>query len=234
MNLKNRRGRNGGQIVSLIIILPNAFFCHCGDLLCQIWTVVANHTVKKIYLPKLSRYESAKALNLGIIGAGVAIAALGAADGSTIGMMIQLLGIIVEAARLAMMQLTLQARGLKLSPITALYYIAPAVIPVLLTVAIFKGEIYQLYQDGWKFPLWMMLTNMMLAFSLNFIGILVIKVRYYDKLPPKCNNSPPCCDYPSVRVMVHFLCPCLSNIHYFNRANTPPFLILTRMCQNDV
>ena len=114
-------------------------------------------------------------MNLAIIGSGVAIAVFGAVDGSVIGMLIQLLGIIVEAARLAMMQLTLQAKGLHLSPITALYYIAPAVIPVLLIVAVVKGELYQLQQEGWDFPLWMMLSNMMLAFSLNFIGILVIK-----------------------------------------------------------
>jgi len=36
------------------------------------------------------------------------------------GQAIQLVGIIVEAARLALMQLLLQRRGLKLSPITAL------------------------------------------------------------------------------------------------------------------
>ena len=40
--------------------------------------------------------------------------------------------------RLAMMQLLLQRQGLKLSPITALYYIAPAVVPILLTVALAK------------------------------------------------------------------------------------------------
>ena len=45
-----------------------------------------------------------------------------------------------------MMQLTLQARNLKFSPITALYYIAPAVIPVLLSVAIVKGECSALYE----------------------------------------------------------------------------------------
>lgn len=44
----------------------------------------------------------------------------------------------MEAARLALMQLLLQRRGFKLSPITALYYIAPAVVPLLLLIAIVK------------------------------------------------------------------------------------------------
>jgi hypothetical protein len=34
-----------------------------------------------------------------------------------------------------------QRRGFKLSPITALYYIAPAVVPLLLTIAVAKGEV---------------------------------------------------------------------------------------------
>ena len=42
-------------------------------------------------------------------------------------------------------------------------------------MAVVKGECSELYRAGWKFPFWMMLSNMVLAFSLNFIGILVIK-----------------------------------------------------------
>jgi hypothetical protein len=38
-----------------------------------------------------------------------------------------------------------QRRGFKLSPITALYYIAPAVVPLLLTIAVAKGEVNALF-----------------------------------------------------------------------------------------
>mmetsp|Transcript_11482 Transcript_11482/g.27014 ORF Transcript_11482/g.27014 Transcript_11482/m.27014 type:complete len:359 (+) Transcript_11482:257-1333(+) len=123
----------------------------------------------------LSAWETGRALNLMVIGAGVATAALGAVEGSTAGMTIQLLGIVVEAARLALMQVVLQKKGFKFSPITALYYIAPAVVPFLLSVAVAKGEVGALMQDGWHFPLWMMLSNMLLAFSLNFVGLVIIK-----------------------------------------------------------
>eukprot|EP00613_Pedinella_sp_CCMP2098_P074946 CAMPEP_0171909874 /NCGR_PEP_ID=MMETSP0993-20121228/9014_1 /TAXON_ID=483369 /ORGANISM="non described non described, Strain CCMP2098" /LENGTH=366 /DNA_ID=CAMNT_0012542923 /DNA_START=28 /DNA_END=1128 /DNA_ORIENTATION=- len=123
----------------------------------------------------LTAWDPKKAANLGVIGAGVAMAALGAVSGGTLGMSIQLVGIIVEAARLALMQLVLQRRGFKLSPITALYYIAPSVVPLLLCTAFVKGEMSALWAAGWHFPLWMMLSNMLLAFSLNFIGLVVIK-----------------------------------------------------------
>lgn len=122
----------------------------------------------------LTVWNNEKAFNLGVIGAGVAVAAMGAVEGSPIGMSIQLLGIVVEAARLALVQLLLQRRGLKLSPITALYFIAPAVVPLLLTIAFAKGEVAALFAAGWHFPLGMMLSNQLLAFSLNFIGFTVI------------------------------------------------------------
>jgi hypothetical protein len=53
-------------------------------------------------------------------------------------MYFQLLGIIIEAARLALVQFLFNRRGLKFSPITALYYIAPAVFPLLIITALVK------------------------------------------------------------------------------------------------
>mmetsp|Transcript_41459 Transcript_41459/g.56518 ORF Transcript_41459/g.56518 Transcript_41459/m.56518 type:complete len:298 (-) Transcript_41459:201-1094(-) len=123
----------------------------------------------------LAIFNKYEALNLGFIGVGIAITCTGAANGSMTGMSIQLAGIIIEALRLAMLQLVTQQHGFKLSPITALYYIAPASVPLLLAIAVANGEVSSLMSLGWNFPLWMMVTNMMLAFSLNFIGILVIK-----------------------------------------------------------
>jgi hypothetical protein len=46
------------------------------------------------------------------------------------------------------MQLVLQRRGFKLSPITALYYIAPAVVPLLLTTAFIKVEKEKKEREG--------------------------------------------------------------------------------------
>lgn len=123
----------------------------------------------------LTSFSGKKTLNLAVIGGGVAMACNGAVSGSSVGMAIGLAGIMIEAGRLAMVQLFLQKRGLKLSPITTLYYLAPATVPVLLGCAFFKGEVHQLMEKGWNFPIWMMLSNMLLAFSLNFVGLLVIR-----------------------------------------------------------
>lgn len=164
----------GLQAVSLM--LSNLAYIYISVSLIQM--IKASNTVWTYLwgLPlMLNNWNTYTAFNLLVIGSGVALAAFGSLDGTPLGMSIQLVGIIVEALRLALMQVLLQKRGLKLSPITALYYIAPAVVPLLLLIAVIKGEIRALIENGWNFPLWMMVTNMMLAFSLNFIGLIVIK-----------------------------------------------------------
>ena len=123
----------------------------------------------------LTTFSTSKTVNLAVIGGGVAMACNGAVSGSVTGMAIGLAGITIEAGRLALVQLLLQKRGLKLSPITTLYYLAPTTVPVLLACALIKGEVGALWRAGWTFPLWMMLSNMLLAFSLNFVGLLVIR-----------------------------------------------------------
>ena len=123
----------------------------------------------------LTTFSTSKTVNLAVIGGGVAMACNGAVSGSVAGMTIGLAGIMIEAGRLALVQLLLQKRGLKLSPITTLYYLAPTTVPVLLACAVLKGEVTALAAAGWTFPMWMMLSNMMLAFSLNFVGLLVIR-----------------------------------------------------------
>merc|ERR1711971_146211 len=55
------------------------------------------------------------------------------------------------------------------------YFIAPASVPLLLSIAIARGEVSSVLTSPWRFPIWMMAANMMLAFSLNFVGIMVIK-----------------------------------------------------------
>ena len=162
------------QAVSLM--LSNLAYIYISVSLIQM--IKASNTVWTYLwgLPlMLNNWNAYTAFNLLIIGGGVALAAFGSIDGTVFGMSIQLVGIIVEALRLALMQVLLQKRGLKLSPITALYYIAPAVVPLLLLIAALKGEMQALVTKGWNFPIWMMLSNMMLAFSLNFIGLIVIK-----------------------------------------------------------
>lgn len=66
----------------------------CALRVCrQVWTYMWSVPLG------LSAWQRGKAVNLAVIGAGVAVAAMGAVEGTPLGMTIQLVGIIIEAAR---------------------------------------------------------------------------------------------------------------------------------------
>eukprot|EP00958_Prasinococcus_capsulatus_P012246 scaffold1219_cov400-Prasinococcus_capsulatus_cf.AAC.3 len=61
-----------------------------------------------------------------IISLGVAITAVGQISINFTGVFYQLTGIVAEALRLVLTQVLLQSKGVKMNPITSLYYISPA------------------------------------------------------------------------------------------------------------
>jgi hypothetical protein len=70
--------------------------------------------------------------NMMIVSLGVAIASYGELNFVVIGVVLQLFSIVTESTRLVLVQILLQRRGLKLNPITSLYYISPACFCFLL------------------------------------------------------------------------------------------------------
>ena len=77
----------------------------------------------------LLRTEALKFRTLGImilISVGVAIIAVGQININIAGLLFQLFGIVAEALRLVLTQVLLQSKGVKMNPITSLYYISPA------------------------------------------------------------------------------------------------------------
>jgi len=64
--------------------------------------------------------------NMVIITVGVALASAGEVALVPVGVAMQLGSVLTESTRLALVQILLQRRGLKLNPITSLYYVAPA------------------------------------------------------------------------------------------------------------
>lgn len=56
---------------------------------------------------------------------GVAISAFGEINFVMMGVVLQLIAICTESTRLSLTQILLQKSGLKLNPITTLYYVAP-------------------------------------------------------------------------------------------------------------
>jgi len=115
-----------------------------------------------------------KLANMVIIAVGVAIASFGELNFNVFGVALQLGSIIAESIRLTLVQLLLQSRGLKLNPITTLYYVSPCCF-VFLLVPFFGLELLPLANDARVVinPFYM-ITNASVAFCLNMAVFLLI------------------------------------------------------------
>uniref|UniRef100_A0A061RF95 Plastidic phosphate translocator-like protein n=1 Tax=Tetraselmis sp. GSL018 TaxID=582737 RepID=A0A061RF95_9CHLO len=112
--------------------------------------------------------------NMIVISIGVCIASFGEINFVVAGVVMQLMSIVMESSRLTLVQLLLQSRGLKLNPITSLYYISPACF-VFLSIPFALYEAPRMMSDtNWKFGFWIMLLNCVVAFGLNLAVFLLI------------------------------------------------------------
>ncbi|KAK3267389.1 hypothetical protein CYMTET_24049 [Cymbomonas tetramitiformis] len=113
-------------------------------------------------------------LNMCAITLGVLIASYGEVHFVLIGFLIQLGSMICESSRLTLVQVLLQKRGLKLNPITSLYYVAPACLICLS----FPFVLYELPRmratEEWNFDPLLFLANAFSAFCLNTSVFLLI------------------------------------------------------------
>ncbi|KAG2422144.1 hypothetical protein HXX76_016251 [Chlamydomonas incerta] len=72
------------------------------------------------------RYSFRYFANLMVVAIGVGAASYGEIHFNLLGFLVQMGSIATESFRLVLIQLLLQARGIKLNPVTTLYFIAPA------------------------------------------------------------------------------------------------------------
>jgi drug/metabolite transporter (DMT)-like permease len=112
--------------------------------------------------------------NMLLVGFGIAIAAYGEINFVPFGVMCQMASIVTESVRLVLVQLLLQSRGLKLNPITTLYYVAPC-CAAFLSVPFFAVEASKMAADPNLVisPL-LLLSNAAAAFGLNMAVFLLI------------------------------------------------------------
>jgi len=115
--------------------------------------------------------------NMLIITVGVALASAGEVALVPVGVAMQLGSVLTESTRLALVQILLQKRGLKLNPITTLYYVAPAsglflMIPwsVLEAEKLWDG----LHTGEVSISPLILLANAACAFALNLSVFLLI------------------------------------------------------------
>jgi len=125
----------------------------------------------------LQAFSPAVAANMGVITAGVALASAGELAFSSVGVALQLASVCTEAARLTLVQLLLQSRGLALNPVTTLYHVAPASLVALAGpwAALEAGPLLVGIRAG-SVPLnpWVLASNAAAAVSLNLAVFLLI------------------------------------------------------------
>lgn len=124
---------------------------------------------------KKETYKGETMGNMLAISFGVAIAAYGEAKINTWGVMLQLGAVACEATRLVLIQILLTSKGIKLNPITSLYYVAPCCL-VFLSVPWVFVEYPSLKKGISSFNLDYMTFGMSsaCAFALNLAVFLLI------------------------------------------------------------
>ncbi|KAM0901535.1 hypothetical protein ACQ4PT_019938 [Festuca glaucescens] len=120
-------------------------------------------------------YRRASMLNMLAISAGVAVAALGEARFDVFGVTLQLAAVAAEATRLVLIEILLTSRGIKLNPVTSLYYIAPCCL-LFLAVPWTIVELPRLRTAGntVRPDLLVFGTNSLCAFALNLAVFLLV------------------------------------------------------------
>lgn len=81
-----------------------------------------------------------------------------------VGVVVQVVAIVLESIRLTMTQVLLQRKGVKLNPISALYFIAPCCFVGLLPL-VYAVEFGRLQANTAQIPAWHLLANSLAAFG---------------------------------------------------------------------
>ncbi|GIL81177.1 hypothetical protein Vretimale_12766 [Volvox reticuliferus] len=125
------------------------------------------------------RYTLLYALNMAVVAVGVATASYGELNFNLVGVVFQVGSIVTESFRLCLIQLLLQASGIKLNPVTTLYYVAPACFAFLCVPFAFLELPRIMHTDTNSneevgFPVPWLLISAVSAFALNMSVFLLI------------------------------------------------------------
>ncbi|KAL6769719.1 EZY14 [Auxenochlorella protothecoides x Auxenochlorella symbiontica] len=118
-------------------------------------------------------FAAGSALNMLLIAAGVVVCAVGEANLVVKGLVQQLAALLFEAARLTLVQILMNSKGLAMNPLQSLYYVSPACLLCLL-VPFALVEYSSLLQSPPVIYPTVLLANALTAFALNLAVFLLI------------------------------------------------------------
>ncbi|XP_015888345.2 probable sugar phosphate/phosphate translocator At3g14410 [Ziziphus jujuba] len=113
-------------------------------------------------------------LIMSVISFGVLVASYGEINISWIGVVYQMGGVIGEALRLIFMEILVKRKGLKLNPISVMYYVSPCSAFCLFIPWIFLEKPKLDALESWNFPPIVLTLNSLCTFALNLSVFLVI------------------------------------------------------------
>ncbi|XP_073156129.1 probable sugar phosphate/phosphate translocator At3g14410 [Henckelia pumila] len=113
-------------------------------------------------------------LIMSVISFGVLVASYGEIDINWIGVVYQMGGVVGEALRLIFMEIFVKRKGLKLNPISMMYYVSPCSAICLLIPWIFLEKPRMDEQGTWSFKPLILILNSLCTFALNLSVFLVI------------------------------------------------------------
>lgn len=113
-------------------------------------------------------------LIMSVISFGVLVASYGEIDINWVGVVYQMGGVVGEALRLIFMEIFVKQKGLKLNPISVMYYVSPCSALCLLIPWIFLEKPKMEAHGSWNFPPFVLLLNCLCTFALNLSVFLVI------------------------------------------------------------
>ena len=111
--------------------------------------------------------------NMLVISLGVAIASYGEINFDLLGVVFQGFSIVSESTRLGLIQILLQSRGVKLNPVTTLYYVAPPCFVFLMFPWAYL-EMNKVMNEPLNINPWILLASAASAFALNVAVFLLI------------------------------------------------------------
>ncbi|MCD7448994.1 hypothetical protein HAX54_048077 [Datura stramonium] len=114
-------------------------------------------------------------LIMSVISFGVLVASYGEIDINWVGVVYQMGGVVGEALRLIFMEILVKRKGLKLNPISVMYYVSPCSALCLLVPWIFLEKPKMDEQRTWSFQPLVLTLNSLCTFALNLSVFLVIQ-----------------------------------------------------------
>ncbi|KAK9918958.1 hypothetical protein WJX75_008319 [Coccomyxa subellipsoidea] len=120
------------------------------------------------------QFSRANAANMMLIAFGVVVCAIGEVNLVLKGVVQQLAALLFEAARLTLVQILINSKGLQMNPIQSLYYVSPACL-MCLSIPFVGLELGPLVHDETvHFYPSVFLANALAAFALNLAVFLLI------------------------------------------------------------